>query len=159
VPTALVNTTFPQALTNTSAALIPYRQPAPPVTSPAHRYIQYLFAQPANFTVPAAFAGFSATNRSMFNLTQFVAAAHLGAPVAANYFLCSNMTAAANASASASASSSSSSRATAAATATATATTAKPAAFTGGAAAVAGSGVRGLWSAAGVVGVVAAFAL
>lgn len=137
---ASTNGTFPLTFSNSSPAAIPYRQPAPPVTSTAHRYIQYLFAQPANFSIPAAFAGFSATNRSNFNISAFASAAHLGSPLAANYFLTSNMTA----------------NATGTAGAPATTTT-KPAAFTGAA-----SNMQALWSAGtalGMFGVVAAFAL
>ena len=68
----------------------------PPNYSTAHRYIQYLFAQPAGFKIPAPFAGYSAANRSNFNITKFIDAAGLGKPVAANYFLCSNQTTATN---------------------------------------------------------------
>ena len=68
-------------------------RPSPANTSPAHRYIALLFAQPANFTVPAAFQGYSATNRTLFNVTNFATQARLGAPVEANYFLVANTTA------------------------------------------------------------------
>lgn len=33
-----------------------------------HRYILYAFAQPANFTMPAAFRAFNNTNRAGFQL-------------------------------------------------------------------------------------------
>ena len=43
-------------------------------------------------SIPEQFAGFSATNRSHFNLTQFISAANLGQPAAANYFFLQNKT-------------------------------------------------------------------
>ncbi|MCJ1313777.1 hypothetical protein MMC25_007457 [Agyrium rufum] len=76
----------------TAAPIAPYVQPSPPVYSDPHRYIALLFAQPANFTVPADFAGYSAANRTLFNIAAFAAEAGLGAPLEANYFLVSNMT-------------------------------------------------------------------
>lgn len=79
-------------LMNTTAAVVPYARPMPPPTSDAHRYILYAFQQPANFMVPSAFSGYSAMNRTNFNLTEFISAANLGTPAAANYFFCNNMT-------------------------------------------------------------------
>lgn len=68
------------------AADVAYASPAPPPTSSAHRYIIYAFAQPSNFTMPAAFSNFSAQNRAGFNINNFVTAAKLGNPLAAEYF-------------------------------------------------------------------------
>jgi phosphatidylethanolamine-binding protein len=62
----------------------PYLQPNPPAGDTAHRYVQLLFAQPDAFAVPASFGNLTA-NRVGFNLTQFMAATKLGAPLAANY--------------------------------------------------------------------------
>lgn len=79
-------------LQNTTAPIASYRNPAPPTNSSAHRYIQYLFQQPANFQIPAAYSGYNSANRTMFPFERFVADAGLTAPVAANYFYCSNQT-------------------------------------------------------------------
>lgn len=77
-------------LQNTTAPKVSYRRPAPPTNSSAHRYIQYLFEQPANFQLPAIYSGYNQTNSSKFPFERFVADAGLAAPVAANYFYCSN---------------------------------------------------------------------
>lgn len=69
---------------------MPYARPMPPPSSSAHRYIQYIFYQPANFSIPAAWSGYSAENRSNFDTDAFIAASGLGQPFGANYFLCSN---------------------------------------------------------------------
>ena len=79
-------------LTNATDAFVPYANPAPPTDSDAHRYILYAFVQASNFTIPEAFQDFSSTNRSSFNLTQFIADAGLGTPAAAQYFYVSNQT-------------------------------------------------------------------
>lgn len=79
-------------LRNQSATGVPYAPPAPGNTSDAHRYIIYAFQQPPNFTIPLAFRGYSATNRTNFNLTQFISAAYLGQPAAAEYFYVSAKT-------------------------------------------------------------------
>ncbi|KAJ9654881.1 hypothetical protein H2198_006154 [Neophaeococcomyces mojaviensis] len=79
-------------LINGTAPRVPYRRPAPPTNSSAHRYIQYLWEQPVNFTIPSAYQGFNSSNIRQFNLTGFVQAARLNNPVAANYFFCSNQT-------------------------------------------------------------------
>lgn len=62
----------------------------PPPRSSAHRYIQYIFNQPANFSIPAAYSGYSAENRTNFDTNAFIAAAGLPQPFGANYYLCSN---------------------------------------------------------------------
>ncbi|KAI9663039.1 MAG: hypothetical protein M1821_008087 [Bathelium mastoideum] len=65
-----------------------YLQPSPPPGSAAHRYIQYLFVQPKDFQIPAAFADFGkGSNRSSFDVASFVQASGLQGPVAANYIL------------------------------------------------------------------------
>lgn len=74
----------------TGQPIVPYARPAPPPTSDAHRYILYLFQQPSNFTVPMAYSGYGAMNRTNFNLTNFISAANLGTPAAANYFFVSH---------------------------------------------------------------------
>ena len=84
------STAFPANIP--SAAAVAYARPAPPPTSSAHRYITLLYAQPSNFSIPATFQGFSASNRTKFNISVFAAETGLGAPIAANYFLVSNMT-------------------------------------------------------------------
>lgn len=73
----------------------PYVPPAPPAELPprAHRYIQLLFEQPTNFTIPSAFATV-VLNRVGFDLVKFVAATGLGPVLAANYFLVTNTSAA-----------------------------------------------------------------
>lgn len=78
-----------------SHALSAYIGPAPSRGSGPHRYILTLFAQPSTFTVPPAFAGYGLANHeniTRFNLTDFVRAANLGPPVAANYFIAENKT-------------------------------------------------------------------
>lgn len=86
------NAFTPYTATINAAATVPFTRPQPPPTSAAHRYIALLYTQPANFSVPADFANFSASNRTKFNITRFASEAKLGNAVAANYFLVSNMT-------------------------------------------------------------------
>lgn len=50
----------------------------------------YAFVQPEDFAIPAAYSGYSVQNRTLFNLTNFAAAAGLGQPVAANYWYTEN---------------------------------------------------------------------
>ena len=82
-----------QRLINTTAPRVAYRRPRPPTNSSAHRYIQYVFRQPANFTIPPAFSGYGGSNSSRFPFEDFVDDADLDDPVAANYFFCTNQTA------------------------------------------------------------------
>lgn len=77
-------------LVNNTAPRVAYRRPAPPTNSSAHRYIQWLFQQPQNFQIPAAYSGYGGMNASRFPFEQFVRDSGLGAPVAANYFYASN---------------------------------------------------------------------
>lgn len=145
------------AITNLTAPLIPYARPMPPTTSIAHRYIQYLFAQPPGFSVPAPAAGFSATNRSMFNIEHFVAAAGLASPLAANYMYIANMTGASVPAlySGAPVGVAPSAAATATATGAATGTAGGPAVFTGAAVRVRAQGAL-LAAVAGAGGLVAA---
>lgn len=76
-------------LTNTTPNAVPFAPPGPPATSSAHRYLLFLFEQPENFAVPAAFAQFNAQNRANFDLNAFMAAAGLSAPLAANFMFVS----------------------------------------------------------------------
>ncbi|CAN8101402.1 unnamed protein product [Discula destructiva] len=82
-------------LTIPNSTFVPYLPPTPPETSSAHRYIVYAFQQPDSFVVPAAYAGLftgggqqqqQQQSRASFNLTDFIAAAGLGRPAAAEYF-------------------------------------------------------------------------
>lgn len=79
-----LNITNPRAQGDRGA---PYLQPSPPVGDIPHRYVQLLFAQPANFsTVLASYGNLSDTNnRVNFSYNAFIQRAGLGAPLAANY--------------------------------------------------------------------------
>jgi len=93
VTTAPVGPDGTSQLINNTAARVPYRGPGPPTNSSAHRYIFYAFFQHDNFTFPAAFESFNATNRANFNLTAFLDESNLGqVPAAAQYFYASNQT-------------------------------------------------------------------
>jgi len=81
------------ALVNTTAPMVSYHRPQPPPDSAAHRYIQYLFEQPDDYMVPAAYSGYNDQNITNFPFEQLIADAGLGEPVAANYFYASNQTA------------------------------------------------------------------
>jgi phosphatidylethanolamine-binding protein (PEBP) family uncharacterized protein len=74
----------------------PYLQPNPPVGDSPHRYVFLLYSQPSNFTVPTAFANINpptnTTARVGFNLTNFVKAAGLSIPLAANFITVQNTT-------------------------------------------------------------------
>lgn len=73
-----------------------YIGPNPPPGTP-HRYTFVLFSQPTGFTFPPSFNAINPPSdtsaRIGFNITQFVAAAGLGAPLAGNYFTVVNTTA------------------------------------------------------------------
>ena len=75
----------------------PYQSPTPPAGSGPHRYTFVLFAQPANFSVPASYGNVNPPNESSarrgFNVTDFVGASGLAAPLAANYLRVLNGTA------------------------------------------------------------------
>jgi phosphatidylethanolamine-binding protein (PEBP) family uncharacterized protein len=77
-----------------------YLQPGPP-PGPPHRYVQVLFAQPRNFSVPACFQNIvsapdAATNvqqRVGFDIAQFLVASKINPrPIAGNYFRAQNPT-------------------------------------------------------------------
>lgn len=82
-------TYFP--LISKSAPAAAYIGPQPTKPLP-HSYTLLLFAQPANFSVPSAFAKFlplnlsDTLNRVNFPVVDFVNKTALGMPVAANYF-------------------------------------------------------------------------
>lgn len=84
-------------LSNTSTLVIPspgeasYVQPSPPVGDTLHAYTLVLFPQPENFSIPAEFTKVLQT-RVFFNISNFVAAAGLSSPVAANYIKVQNLT-------------------------------------------------------------------
>merc|ERR1712230_284108 len=80
-------------LMNTTTPRVPYARPSPPTDSSAHRYIIYAFFQHDNFSFPSAFDGYSATNRTNFNVTRFLEESNLGqSPAAAMYYFASNET-------------------------------------------------------------------
>ena len=89
---SLQNGTSVPLSTNNTAAIASYRGPAPPAELPPrpHRYIQLLFAQPQDFTLPEAFSMFNSQNRSGFDIARFATEANLGPVLAANYFLTQN---------------------------------------------------------------------
>lgn len=88
-PSASNGTT--KSLTSTATGYATYRPPAPPAELPArpHRYIQLLFNQPSNFSIPTAFQQAVAMRRG-FDYAAFVQQAGLGEVLAANYFLVQN---------------------------------------------------------------------
>lgn len=66
-----------------------YGPPTPPDHLP-HRYVELLFKQPENFSLPKRFERFLEPNipaRLYFNVTELVTEARLGDLVAANYFV------------------------------------------------------------------------
>lgn len=87
--TRIGNLTFAPLISRSPPAAA-YIGPQPPSPLP-HSYTLLLFAQPANFTVPSAFAGFlplgkGGLNRVNFPVIDFVKETAIGSPVAANYF-------------------------------------------------------------------------
>lgn len=68
-----------------------YRQPSPPPGDSPHRYVFFLYEEPADFTIPAAFTNVS-NNRIGFQLASFVEAANLSPAYAANYLTVQNTT-------------------------------------------------------------------
>ncbi|KIW04643.1 uncharacterized protein PV09_04388 [Verruconis gallopava] len=82
--------------TQSSVGQTNYLPPGPP-PGPAHRYVQVLFAQPSNFSVPACFqnvlskGGNSTEQRLGFDINQFLAATNVVTrPIAGNYFRAQN---------------------------------------------------------------------
>ncbi|KAF2673758.1 PEBP-like protein [Microthyrium microscopicum] len=97
-PAANPNNLAPGALGTRAQAV--YFGPAPP-PGPPHRYVQVLFAQPANFSVPACFQNIVAqpgatpdrTGRVGFDIAQFLRASRVNTrPLAGNFFLAQNPT-------------------------------------------------------------------
>jgi len=72
------------AVSNTTAATIPYAGPAPASGSGPHRYTILLYQQPSNFTAPSNPAPNSGVHR--INLTTYLSAAGLTNPTAGIYF-------------------------------------------------------------------------
>ncbi|KAF3004953.1 hypothetical protein E8E13_007705 [Curvularia kusanoi] len=70
---------------------VPYLQPSPPVGDSPHSYNIVVFAQPANFTIPAKYSNLTA-NRLPFDVSQFVSDTGLGQPLAGSYFQVQNLT-------------------------------------------------------------------
>lgn len=72
-----------------STAEAAYRQPSPPVGDIPHAYTILLFAQPADWVTPSAFADVLQT-RVPFDAAGYVRASGLGSVLAANYILVQN---------------------------------------------------------------------
>ncbi|KAI0159962.1 PEBP-like protein [Hypoxylon sp. FL1284] len=75
-------------LTSSAAGPVAYFGPAPPAENPPHphRYTNILWEQPANWQIPAAASRMLQSQKSGFNVPNFVTAAGLSDPIAANYF-------------------------------------------------------------------------
>ncbi|KAJ9606248.1 hypothetical protein H2200_009209 [Cladophialophora chaetospira] len=82
----------PGASDATTAVGADYVEPGPPPGDIAYRYTLLLYPQPANFSVPAAYASFSppanVNVRYPFNMSGLAEAAGLGQPIAANWIPC-----------------------------------------------------------------------
>jgi phosphatidylethanolamine-binding protein len=80
-----------------------YIPPTPPANSGPHRYTFLLFEQPSMWVIPAEFATINppadTSARIGFDISEFVAASGLSAPVAANYLQVLNGTSAESSSA------------------------------------------------------------
>jgi len=74
-------------LTSTATTPKTWTAPAPPAENPPypHRYVNYLYTQPRDFSVPASQQS-AVSSGLRFNITQFAIDAHLGDPVLGNYF-------------------------------------------------------------------------
>ncbi|KAF9068630.1 PEBP-like protein [Rhodocollybia butyracea] len=75
----------PERLTNTTPAISEFRQPTPPVGSPAHRYTFLLFHQPLGFNSQTLVN--STTSVELFNLSSFAEATGLGQPIGGTFML------------------------------------------------------------------------
>jgi phosphatidylethanolamine-binding protein (PEBP) family uncharacterized protein len=82
----------------TTIGQVDYLPPGPP-PGPPHRYVQVLYAQPSNFSVPQCFQNVLSTpgnasangQRLGFDINQFLAASNVRTrPIAGNYFRASN---------------------------------------------------------------------
>ena len=82
---------LPADSTEQQSIVAPYISPNPPPATGKHRYIILLFTQPPDFQFPTAFDYLyrptNETLRAAFNVTSFAAAAALGQPVGATYWL------------------------------------------------------------------------
>jgi phosphatidylethanolamine-binding protein len=85
----LTGTNNQTSLNGTADAL--YYPPSPPAGDVAHNYNFVLFEQPDDFAVPEQFKGVLET-RLFFNTSEFVKAAGLSKPIAANYMQVQNRT-------------------------------------------------------------------
>ncbi|KAF5322132.1 hypothetical protein D9619_000525 [Psilocybe cf. subviscida] len=75
------------ALSNTSAALVEYFSPAPPISSDPHRYVLLVYNQPDDFDMTGPMIANSSSPRTNFSVTNFAQMANLGSPIAGNFFL------------------------------------------------------------------------
>jgi hypothetical protein len=85
---ALVETTSELVPTCSTRKRAAYGGPSPPPSS-THRYVELVFKQPIEYKFPVDFEPYlepSIPARLFFNITDFVKAANIGDPVAANYF-------------------------------------------------------------------------
>ncbi|KAI0551150.1 phosphatidylethanolamine-binding protein [Xylaria curta] len=75
-------------LTTTANGPVAWFAPQPPAENPPHphRYTNLLWEQPANWQIPSAANTMLQNQRLGFNVTNFIAAAGLSNPIAANYF-------------------------------------------------------------------------
>ncbi|KAG6909599.1 hypothetical protein DXG01_016638 [Tephrocybe rancida] len=72
-------------LFNRTAAITPYFQPTPIPSSDAHRYIFLLFKQPPGFAQQSLVTPTAPI--TLFNISSFVDATGLGAPIAGSFML------------------------------------------------------------------------
>ncbi|KAL4733254.1 phosphatidylethanolamine-binding protein [Aspergillus similis] len=81
------------SVVDASAPSASYISPSP-IEGPAHEYVVMLYLQPADFSLPECLqsSALPETGRAGFNLDEFVQAAGLGDPVAANWFKMQNPT-------------------------------------------------------------------
>ncbi|KAI1197671.1 phosphatidylethanolamine-binding protein [Nemania serpens] len=75
-------------LTTTANGPVSWFSPQPPAENPPHphRYTNLLWVQPANWQIPSAANTMMQSQKLGFNVTNFIKAANLGTPIAANYF-------------------------------------------------------------------------
>ncbi|KAH8168239.1 hypothetical protein CIB48_g62 [Xylaria polymorpha] len=75
-------------LTTTANGPVSWFAPQPPAENPPHphRYTNLLWEQPANWQIPSAANTMLQNQKVGFNVTNFIAAAGLSTPIAANYF-------------------------------------------------------------------------
>ncbi|KAI0005688.1 PEBP-like protein [Xylariaceae sp. FL0662B] len=75
-------------LTSTATGPVAWFNPMPPAENPPHphRYTNLLWEQPDGWTVPAAASSMLQQQKVGFKVPDFITAAGLSAPIAANYF-------------------------------------------------------------------------